>query len=705
MQNQPLPAIRTDLQFTVHGLGANLWYAVKSPGNRYLRLGKNEYWIASALDGKRTADEVARAVAEIDVSTQVSPEDVVEVTTWLAKTGLLLTSTTPSAEPRAPVLTFNPVYMKLPLISGRILERVSAPCARLIGWPTIMAMFLLYGIAGGCTIANWTLFATTTGQLFVADSVFWWGFAWLLLKSVHELGHAVMAMHVGSRIRSGGISLIFMAPVPYVDLSDLWAIPSRWQRILCCAGGMLFEMTVASIAALIAVSTENQSLQYFCCAIATMGTVTTLAFNASPLIRFDGYFILSDLINYPNLYSDSQVAARQMAVRIVQPWRPMHGRITIGLVLYGLACYQYRFVMMLSLALGTILVLQGVGVGLVVWGGYAIVISPWLKSLSSKRVDQQNAPGSSSNWISRIWNWENAAGGVIVASICGLLYAIPAPMQPTVPGIVAIRDAQVIRCETEGFLTEVLTQGEMQVESGQVLAKLTNVELEFDLALKRNEIQTVQESIALKRAQGHLAELQANQAKLVSLQMEASLLEKQCEGLNVFSPTAGQLVQNDLIRSVGLFVSAGAPLAMIAQPEHYELVASVDQHDVETMRAAVGQRIEARVHGGPAFEGVIEKVEPRASDTLSEPTLAAVYGGPIAVQMEKSQDGQELLKTSKPRFEMKVSLESSLAAKLIPGQMVWIKLPGHRATLLDALHRWASEKWNTILQQSKPLGS
>lgn len=84
---------------------------------------------------------------------------------------------------------------------------------------------------------------------------------------------------------------------------------------------MLVELVLAASAALVAISTENAAVQYFCCALATMGTITTLAFNASPLMRFDGYYIFSDLVKYPNLYTDGQLAAKQFVLKCLRPWK------------------------------------------------------------------------------------------------------------------------------------------------------------------------------------------------------------------------------------------------------------------------------------------------------------------------------------------------------------------------------------------------
>ncbi len=140
-----------------------------------------------------------------------------------------------------------------------------------ISWPCGIALAGLLS-AAILTVANGSeRFWSLNEKLFVEDGRLWWLAAWFVLKCVHELGHAIAGVSTGSRIRSAGIHMIFMAPVPYVDVTDLWRVSNRRQRMLVSAAGMLAEIAVASAAVLIAFHTSNLQLQYFCAAVATFG--------------------------------------------------------------------------------------------------------------------------------------------------------------------------------------------------------------------------------------------------------------------------------------------------------------------------------------------------------------------------------------------------------------------------------------------------
>ncbi|MCA9181067.1 MAG: hypothetical protein KDA51_06420, partial [Planctomycetales bacterium] len=212
MKSPALPALISELKFIVHGHGEGQWYAIKTPDKRFLRVGRREYFVASCLDAVRTADEIASRVHEIDSGITLTEQEVVTVVGGLTRMGLI---SSPDNKPSAAAVSkysFNPIYMKIPLVDGKLLERAGAWLAPLVCLPAAILIGLLWVVAAMGVLANWDWFASATGKLFVSDSWMWWGLAWLVLKTAHELGHAVTAVRVGSPIRSAGISLIFMAP-------------------------------------------------------------------------------------------------------------------------------------------------------------------------------------------------------------------------------------------------------------------------------------------------------------------------------------------------------------------------------------------------------------------------------------------------------------------------------------------------------------
>ncbi|MEZ6136965.1 MAG: HlyD family efflux transporter periplasmic adaptor subunit [Pirellulaceae bacterium] len=720
------PKLRADLSYTVHQQFGDVWYAVQDPLNgKFLRLGRKEYLLASAMNGARSPAELLSAVGEVAPEVMATESDVQQLTEWLGKAGMLHN---PSAIPQAQAahrkIVFNPMYTRVPLISGPRLERIATWFAPLVCWPVLLAVTIGCVASAILVLLNWEEYCLLTSNLFVADGRLWWIVAWLILKSVHELGHAVIAVKVGSQIRAAGISFIFLAPVPYVDISDLWTISNRWHRILCSAGGMLVELVCAAIAACVALHTSNESLQYFCCAVAATGTVATLAFNANPLLRFDGYFIVSDLLQRPNLWTEGQLAVKRFVAKLLHPWSSPASAIHPAYVLYGLACYQYRVMMLVTLAAWTILVWQGVGLAIVAWGAYAMVVVPLQRSIASRRLSriaaqtrnsQSNSPveptaepaiTTSTNpatvngqaaWMSN----ENVWACAIALGVGVALWTIPSPVQPTAPGVVGLHEPATVRSDTDGFLVRVHARAGQRVAQGDVLAVLENSELTLLCAQKQNEIDRMKESIHARRSRGELSELQADEAQLHSLQTQMQQLTERVAKLQVRAPRAGLLVDNDLQRQLGKFIEPGAPLCTIAEPASIEVNVSASQNEVDHLRSLIGQPVHLRCTDGSTFPGIVEHVDPRGSDLLQEPLLAALYDGPIAVTLE-SDAGEDVLRLPTPRFNVRIRVEDNFVGqRLSPGQMAWVRVPGQNASLWDAVARWIEKKWAAIEQSSK----
>src|SRR5258706_426570 len=148
-----------------------------------------------------------------------------------------------------------------------------------------------------------------------------WPLLWatfVLIKLIHELGHAFSCRRFGGEVHELGIMFLVFVPAPYVDASSAWSLPSKWQRVFVGAGGMIFELFVAAICAFIWKYTDPTTLvsklAYNAMFIAT---VTTILFNANPLLRYDGYYILSDLLEIPNLRQQSMENSMSLIKRHV----------------------------------------------------------------------------------------------------------------------------------------------------------------------------------------------------------------------------------------------------------------------------------------------------------------------------------------------------------------------------------------------------
>ena len=695
---KPLPPIRRDLNFTPHLQHGQLWYAVEDPvTGRFLRLGRQEYLAAMQFDGVKNASAILESARAIEPSIELTEEDIATLLTWLLRVGFIAN---PQAAKQAPAVAkplttksiWDPLGARFPLIPGAIVEAVANALRPLTSIPAAICFALLLVVAGATLIANWEKYLLYAGKLFVAEGRVWWIVAWLLLKLVHEVGHAVTAVRAGSQIRSAGISFFFFAPVPFIDVSDLWSISNRWQRMLCSAGGILFEVAVSAIAVFVAFTAENDSLRYLACAIVTTGTITTVAFNANPFIRFDGYYILADLLQRSNLWADGQSALKAAIQRLLNPFTPSVEPIHPAFVAYGIVCAFYRFAMLIGVAVWALLVWQGYGLIVIAWAVYAWFLSPFLKKRAAAKTGAPPVPTSAPAENSALWRkwWQPA----LVCTLIGIALWLPSPVQPSVPGIVTLGEPTIARTEVDGVLSAVHVNDRDQVAVGDLIAELDNPQLLLSLQLKRTEVAAIEESISVFRARGEIAYLQSESAKLTSLKEQLAQLESNVSKLQIRAEVAGTILANDLQRQLGRHFKPGEPLTMIAQPDQLEIKLSASQADHLSMRNSEGRTVRVTSSANKAYSGCVEKIDMRGSDRLAEPSLAATYGGPITVAIGSKQSDEGGFKLPTPRFEVRIKMDANNSAGLVPGQLAWARIPDSATSVFGLLQRWVSKKWD-----------
>jgi putative peptide zinc metalloprotease protein len=462
---------------------------------------------------------------------------------------------------------------------------------------------------------------------------------------------------------------------------------------------MLFEVAVASIAVFVAFSTKNESLRYLACAIATTGTITTIAFNANPFVRFDGYYILSDLLQKSNLWSEGQIALKSFVRWLWRPFNKSSEPIQIAMLAFGSVCAFYRCAMLLGIALWSLIVWQGWGVLIIAWAIYAWFLAPWLKARNATKTAAASQPPKPLAALLAQW-WQP----LTVTALVALALLMPSPVQPSVPGIVTLCEPTIVRSESEGTLIAVYVDEMDQVEVGDLIAEFENPQLRQTLAMKQLEVAEVEETIAIMRARGELAVLQAEQAKLFALREQLLQLERDASELEVRAEVPGTVLANVLNRQLGRFFRPGEPLLMIAQPEALEIKLSASQQEHQALRSSEGKSVRITSFGNRQYTGMIEKIDWRGSDRLDEPALAATYGGPITVEISSKSTDQGGLKLPSPRFEVRVKMDPATSKHLVPGQLAWASVPNASSNVLNLLQRWMAKRWDaTKLENAAAL--
>ena len=250
----------------------------------------------------------------------------------------------------------NPLFLKLPGFDPEPVLRWLYPPLRWMFGPIPLLAYLALVVTSVVLVAvQFDLFMSelpSLGQLFQSGNFIWLMLAITISKSLHELGHAFTCRHFGGECHEIGPAFLLLTPSLYCDTTDVWMIPSKWRRAAVGAAGMAVELVLAAVCVIVWRFTQPGLLQFLCLNTILVCSVSTLVFNGNPLMRFDGYYILSDLLDIPNLWQKSRTELLRL-VRMAALGLPSEGMKTTDnkmvLIGYGIVSVANRVVVVIGI--------------------------------------------------------------------------------------------------------------------------------------------------------------------------------------------------------------------------------------------------------------------------------------------------------------------------------------------------------------------
>ncbi|NQT11230.1 MAG: biotin/lipoyl-binding protein [Planctomycetes bacterium] len=699
--------LRSDLIFTPQTARGEPYYMVEDPMNsRFFRLGLQEYTFISFLDGHTTIHEALSRLSSVMPDHRLSEQDVAGICRWLAEMDLAhtaesaqaarLAQTADAVETRQRVARCNPLVFRLPICRP---DRIFASMAPWLGWihrPWFFVAWLaLIGWGAYEVFSQGERFAASSQGIFASANWLWIAAAWIGLKLVHETAHGVACRYYGASVREMGILFILFAPLAYVDVTSSWRFRSSWQRIHVAAAGMIVELLIAAVAAVIWSNTDAGWLNNLCFNVVLMASLTTLLFNANPLMKFDGYYILSDLLNIPNLYVSGQQFLRYAGRKWIfgvdatlPPWPRREARI---IALYGIASFVWRVVVCASLTLAAAVLFHGAGI---VLAGLAIVLWLGLPALGLVKYLLYGKPGERPKRLRFLFT----VGSASALGTAVLVWA-PWPGATEAPAVVEYAPYTVVRAASAGFVRQVHVQSGQHVAAGQLIAVLENHELQnelddLELSIRQSDVRCRQLEL-----QGKLAACQAEMEKHGALLTRLAEKRLEVQRLSVRAPRDGNIVRRNLDALLGTYLDTGDEIASIGHEQSKELRLSISQNDLEVFAERIGKPLRVNLPGQPSLCTMLSSVIPRASLQLSHPALAAANGGPLPVRNVSPQTGNasgESCELVVPRFTGIAPLTETASVKLRAGQMGTVSCRPCResigAHIYSSLARWVRRR-------------
>jgi putative peptide zinc metalloprotease protein len=579
--------LRPSAQISRQHYRGERWYVVRDPaGNQYHRLSSAAYRFVGLLDGSRTVSEawdLAGGMLADDAPTQ--PE-VVQILSQLHAANLLEANITADAG----VLLRRHKQMMKKRLQGRLMNVLFPRIPLwdldrfLVRWMPVMRVFLskfgailwlVVVIAACAAIApEWPRLQTAASNAIEPGNWPWLWAVFVIIKLIHELGHAFSCRRFGGEVHELGIMFLVFVPAPYVDASSAWSLPSKWQRMFIGAGGMIFELFVAALCAFVWKYTDPTSLTSKL-AYNTMliASVSTVVFNANPLLRYDGYYILSDWLEIPNLrqksmeYSLGLIKRHVFRVKSAIPLPPVGQRF--WLFLYAITSGVYRVFVGVMIILVVANEVPVLGVLMALGGVITWLVVPIYKILNYLLLEPELHRKRT-----RAIAFSAAVAGLVVVVI-GL---IRFPVRFEAMAYVEPEEKRTMRAHTPGFVEQIFVKDGERVRAGQTLVLCVDRDLDADIAKKRADLAAVEVAIRQSTVNSP-SEKQQYELQRVAVQAQLDIMKAQREALTVRAPFDGQVIAPLIHELSGKYLQQGEEIATVVRFDPLVVRASLTQSE------------------------------------------------------------------------------------------------------------------------------
>lgn len=660
--------MRPDLVINRQRYGGQSYFIIKDPiGLRYFRFREEELFLLERLDGKNNLDDIRHEFVDKFRPQRLSVQELEKFVSQLLQAGLA-TAQTPQVGQRLyerlkkrrrdkiKQLFMNILYIKIPLFDPeRLLDRI-LPYTRFLFTLPFFFLALAFGLASlSLVLINWSTFVTklpSYGDFFTWRNIL---YMWVILgivKVMHEFGHGISCKRFGGEVHEMGLLFLVLTPCLYCNVTDAWMLPNKWHRAIIGAGGMYVELILSSFCVWIWWYSEPGLLNTLALSLVFVCSVSTVLFNANPLLRFDGYYILADLAEIPNLRERSNKYLGTIASKLFlgddavkDPFVPKRNRWFFAT--YAVAAYLYRIFITVVILYFLYTFLQPYKLGalsamLAVAAGSTMVIYPAYKMLKGLKARWRTLKVSKLRMALAF-----PTAGLVVAAVL----LCPLPMRIDAPMILLPKDAPVLYVQSPGILEEVYVKDGEPVAPGQLLAKLANPALERERMARERDREQLEQVVRAYlgmpngEAQAALYHLQADYVRLDLDEINAELAKLE---IRVPRRLSGYVLSPPKPREKGRFLEGGQPFCQIGDPAKLEAYIVVPQSEIGLLQEEMAKNDDrsARVwvktygHVGPILNGRAGRISKDEITDLPQ-SLSNKVGGEVPTRTNPNTQQEE----------------------------------------------------------------
>ncbi len=673
------PCLRSHAQILRHHYRGELWYVLRDrTSNRHHRFRPAAHYLIALMNGERSVQEIWTAAGTELGDNAPTQDEVIELLGQLHAADLLQCDIQPDSlelferyrkqqRQRWLQRLWSPMSQRFRLFDPEWVLSYGLPFARplftrgfLYVWLAVVGLALI--LAG----VHWNeLTRNVVDRALAPQNLLILWLTYPLIKAAHEFGHAFATKVWGGEVHEMGIMLLVLMPIPYVDASAASGFRNKHRRMVVGAAGIMVELFLASLALFVWLNVESGIVSAVAFNVMLIGGVSTLFFNGNPLLRFDGYYILADAIDIPNLGARSNQHLGYLIQRYLfgvdDLDTPTSGRgERAWLVFYGIASFIYRTVILFTIVLYIAGKFFFVGVLLAVWAVISQLVIPLNKSLHTL-LNNPRLRRKRSRMLS--------IGASIAVTVAALLFLLPVPLWTRAEGVVWLPEQAQVRAGTDCFVARLLAPADSVVHPGDALLECTDPLLPGRVKLLAAQLRELQVRSTAQWAEDRV---KANVIKEKITAAEAALAQAQQQAAKqvIRSGGSGSFVVPRTDDLLGRYVKQGELLGYVVDRSTVTVRVVVDQSEIGLVRQHARQvvmRFSDRI--GEVVRARIAREVPAATDQLPNAALGSVGGGRIDVDPTDKKG----LKTLQKVFQFDVVLPAPVQLRYI-GTRVYARI-------------------------------
>ncbi len=686
------PRLRSHAVLHRHQYRGQIWYVLQDQSNeRFHRFSPAAFSFIGLMDGTRSVQDLWELVSTRLGDNAPTQPEVVQLLSQLHAADVLQCDIPPDTaellarhdkqrQRKWQKRLMSIFAWQFPLFDPERLLQQFAPLVRpFFSWWGAILWCLIVGPAVLVGAAHWSDLTTNLIDRVTAPQNL--VLLWLLfpvIKALHEFGHAFAVKVFGGEVHEMGIMLLVLSPVPYVDASASSAFANKWQRTIVGAAGMIVELVVAAVAVYVWAAVEPGTVRTLAYNTIFIAGISTVVFNANPLLRFDGYYILADILEIPNLRQRANtylgyLCERYLFGRDDAPVPHATRGERAWFVAYAVSSFIYRVIVVVAILLYLTDQLFLLGVIFAVLTAGTWFVLPLGKGLTYLCTSPR---------IRRVRGRAVAVSTALVMGLVAVLALVPAPFRTTAEGVIWIPDEAFVRADVDGFVERVVAVPGSAVQPGDLLVECTDPAIDTDVKVLEAQLQEIKARVREQLVNDLVkAKILEEEQRYIDERL-ARAKERQSE-LEIRTRVAGTFVLPKAEDLPGRFVKRGELLAHVVDLKTIIVRTIVDQGEIDLIRHqthAVEVRLAERL--AATMPASITRLVPAASEALPSPALGSEGGGQVPLD-PRDVKGEKAMKKL-----FQIDLELPLQHGLLNvGGRVYVRFDHGREALMAQWYR------------------